>query len=119
MSLICSHRGERLENRGTIAGGTVPLHLCGHFKAPCSTAITTHERFRCCRDCPELPSNRGRLGITTRVMRQGCRTKCVWAWAVLLDGVVKASGNEETEEAARAEAEAEAEAEARALAELV
>lgn len=71
----------------------------------------------------ELSQVRSRLGIgspnpsrgvTVRVVRQGCRKKCQWAWAVLLDGVVKASGNEETEAEAKAIAEQEA-AELRAI----
>lgn len=46
--------------------------------------------------------------IEVRVKRRGCRSKCTWAWAVLVGGVLRESGEAETEAAARAAAEQEA-----------
>lgn len=118
--LICEHRRDRSETTGSHSGCQIPLHQCGYFGDLCSTALPTEEGYRCCKFCDINPFNSGRrtprpkTGISIRVRKQNCRAKCQWAWAVILDGVVKASGNEETE----AEAIAVAEQEARELREI-
>lgn len=52
--LTCDYRGERIEVRDGI-----PLHQCGHFNAPCSTALPV-EGVRLCKTCPAKTSGPGK-----------------------------------------------------------
>ena len=76
--LVCHHRGERLEVRDR-----VPLHQCGHFNEPCSTALPV-DGVRLCLTCPEKTSGPGKPRLTFSEMAAK-RNRC---------GEAKARGEE-------------------------
>lgn len=70
------------------------------------TVAAPVKRTRARRDTITGSSPRGTAGIVVNVRRRSCRTvKCPWLWSVLVDGVVKDSGECTTEQEASAEAQ--------------